>query len=223
MAGQVARVWADEGTVHVTIGGQLTKTVPSSLDPENLAELRIRGAAPAGPPPAMPAPARAGTLPAGTVIEVSRAIDVGGIADVGGHKVKVGPELARRKVTLRLERHLLHVADGGALANTLPSPVPAAERGAKIAATPLPSPAPGPVSVQRKVPRDGVTMVARQRLRVGTAFAGKIVTIHVEDTHFRVTCDGIEVSLHPRNDQHPVNRWRAKIHAPRLPAPSSIS
>ena len=56
MAGQVARVWANEVTVHVTIGGQLARTVPSSLDAEDLAELRMRGAAPAGQPPAMPPP-----------------------------------------------------------------------------------------------------------------------------------------------------------------------
>jgi transposase InsO family protein len=226
LAGQVARVWADEVTVHVTAGGQLVKTVPSSLDAEDLAELRMRGAAPAGPPPAMPAPPRAG-LPAGTVIEIDRAIDAGGIADLAGHKVKVGPELARTRVTLRLDGHLIHVIRDGALAKTLPSPVPAADRarlrGARIAAAPLPAPTPGPVSVQRKVPKDGVIMVTRQRLRVGATYAGKIVTVHVEDTHFRVTCDGTEVSLHPRNEQRPVTRWRAKIHDPKPERESSIS
>ena len=227
LAGQAARVWADEVTVHVSIGGQLVKTVPSSLDAEDLAGLRMRGAAPAGPPPAMPAPARADALPAGTVIEVDRAVDASGIADLAGHKVKVGAELARSKVTLRLDGHLIHVIAGGVLAKTLPSPVPAGDRarlrGARIAATPLPAPAPGPVSVQRKVPRDGVIMVTRQRLRVGATYAGKIVTVHVEDTHFRVTCDGTEVSLHPRNEQRPVNRWKAKIHAPKPEALSSMS
>ena len=227
LAGQVARVWADEVTVHVSIGGQLVKTVPSSLDAEDLAELRMRGAAPAGPPPALPAPARADALPAGTVIEVDRAVDASGIADLAGHKVKVGAELARGKVTLRLDGHLIHVIRDGVLAKTLPSPVPAGDRaglrGARIAGTPLPAPAPGPVSVQRKVPRDGVIMVTRQRLRVGATYAGKIVTVHVEDTHFRVTCDGIEVSLHPRNEQRPVNRWKAKIHAPKPEALSSMS
>ena len=227
LAGQAARVWADEVTVHVTIGGQLVKTVPSSLDAEDLAELRMRGAAPAGPPPAMPAPARADALPAGTVIEVDRTVDANGTADLAGHKVKVGAELARSKVTLRLDGHLIHVIAGGVLAKTLPSPVPAGDRarlrGARIAGTPLPAPAPGPVSVQRKVPRDGVIMVTRQRLRVGATYAGKIVTVHVEDTHFRVTCDGTEVSLHPRNEQRPVNRWRAKIHAPKPEALSSMS
>jgi transposase InsO family protein len=226
LAGQAARVWADEVTVHVLIGGQLVKTVPSSLGPEDLAELRMRGAAPAGPPPAMPAPARA-ALPAGTVIEVSRTVDANGNADLAGRKVKVGPELARGKVTLRLDGHLLHVINGGALAKTLPSPVPAEDRaglrGARIAGTPLPAPAPGPVSVQRKVSRDGVIMVTRQRLRVGAAYAGKIVTVYVEDTHFRVTCDGIDIALHPRNEQHPVTRWRAKIHAPKPTALSRMS
>jgi Integrase core domain len=36
-AGQLAHVWADEFTVHVLIGGQLIKTVPSSLNAEDLA------------------------------------------------------------------------------------------------------------------------------------------------------------------------------------------
>jgi hypothetical protein len=40
-------------------------------------------------------------------------------------------------------------------------------------------------------------MVTCQRLRVGATYAGKIVTVPVEDLHFRVTCDGIDVSLHP--------------------------
>jgi hypothetical protein len=77
--------------------------------------------------------------------------------------------------------------------------------------------------VQRKVPRDGVIMVTRQRLRVGATYAGKIVTVHVEDTHFRVTCGGAELSLHPRTEQRPVTRWKAKIHAPKAEDMSSIS
>jgi transposase InsO family protein len=224
-AGQLAHVWADEFTVHVLTGGQLIKTVPSCLDAEDLGALKMRGASPAGPPPAAPAPARVGALPGGTVIEVDRSVDGDGIADLAGQRVKIGAELARRKVTLRLDGHLIHVISDGVMAKTLPSPIPAAGRsklrGARIAATALPAPAPGPVSVQRKVPRDGVIMVTRQRLRVGATYAGKIVTVHVEDTHFRVTCDGAEIALHPRTEQRPVTRWKAKIHAPK--AASSIS
>ncbi len=206
-ARQLAHVWADEFTVHVLIGGQLVKTVPSCLDAEDLATLKLRGASPAGPPPAAPAPRNAAALPGGTVIEVDRSVDGNGVADLAGHRVKAGAELARRRVTLRLDGHLVHVISDGVLAKTLASPIPASDRGklrgARIAAAALPAPAPGPVSVQRKVPRDGVIMVTRQRLRVGATYAGKIVTVHVEDTHFRVTCDGAEISLHPRPEQRP--------------------
>jgi hypothetical protein len=66
-------------------------------------------------------------------------------------------------------------------------------------------------------------MVTRQRPRVGATYAGKIVTVHVEDTHFRVTCDGAEISLHPRIDQRPVTRWKAKIHTPKPERVSSNS
>ena len=161
------------------------------------------------------------------MIEVDRTVDASGIADLAGHKVKVGAELARGKVTLRLDGHLIHVIRDGALAKTLPSQIPAGDRsglrGARIAGTPLPAPAPGPVSVQRKVPRDGVIMVTRQRLRVGATYAGKIVTVHIEDTHFRITCDGIDIALHPRDEQRPVTRWRAKVHAPKPGELSSMS
>ena len=40
LAGQASRVWADEVTVHVLIAGKLIKTAASSLDAEDLAELR---------------------------------------------------------------------------------------------------------------------------------------------------------------------------------------
>jgi len=70
----------------VLIGGQLVKTVPSSLDAEDLATLKLRGASPAGPPPAAPSPAKAGALPGGTVIEVDRNIDTNGVADLAGHR-----------------------------------------------------------------------------------------------------------------------------------------
>jgi hypothetical protein len=85
-AGQLAHVWADEFTVHVLIGGQLVKTVPSSLDAEDLATLKMRGASPAGPPPAAPSPAKADSLPGGAVIEVDRNVDGNGVADLAGHR-----------------------------------------------------------------------------------------------------------------------------------------
>jgi hypothetical protein len=55
-AWQLGHVWADELTVHVLIGGQLVKAVPSSLDAEDLGTLKMCGASPAGPPPPHPRP-----------------------------------------------------------------------------------------------------------------------------------------------------------------------
>lgn len=133
--------------------------------------------------------------------------------------MKIGSELANRPITVRLDGHLLQAVHDGLLAKSLPPPFAAGERprlvGARVAAT-QPPPAPAAVSVERKVPTDGVVMVARQRLRVGLTYAGRIVSIYVEDTHFRVTYEGAEISLHVRKDQHPVTRWKAKIHAPKL-------
>jgi hypothetical protein len=132
-----------------------------------------------------------------------------------------------RRVTLRLDGHLVHVISDGVLAKTLPSPVPADGRarlrGARIAAAELPAPAPGPVSVQRKVPKDGVIMVTRQRLRVGASYAGKIVTVHVEDTHFRVTCDGAEISPAPPNRAAPRHPVESQDPRPKAEDASSIS
>src|SRR6478752_2288436 len=94
--------------------------------------------------------ARAGTLPA-AVIEVDRIVDINGNAELAKHRLRIGGELARRKVVLRLDGHPIHVVYNDVLAKTLP----------------------GPISVQRKVPRDGVVMLARQRLRVGRTYTGK--------------------------------------------------
>ena len=218
-AGQRAHLWADEMSVHVQVDGKLIKTVPSNLTADDLEELRMRGASPAGPPPATPALPQVRVLPAGTVIEADRTVDVNGNADLAGCKIPAGRGLAGQRVTLRLDGHLIHIVHDGTLARTLPCPIPAEDRarirGARIAASTLPAPAPGPVSVRRKVPDQGVIMVTRQRLRVGPSYAGKIVTVYVEDTHFRITCDGTEIALHPRKEQRPVTRWKAKIHTPK--------
>ncbi|CAM5671243.1 IS481 family transposase [Streptomyces mordarskii] len=216
--GRRARVWADENTVHVIIDGKVIKSTSSRLDAANLHELSLRGAIPAGPPPALvPQPGRPDP---DAVIEVDRKVDGSGITQLGNTHVKVGYELANQRVTLRLDGQLLHVVHDGVLAKTLPAPIsPDARtrlRGARIVTDELPPPAAGAIAVERKVPVDGVIMVARQRLRVGRTYAGEIVTVHVEDTFFRVTLNGADLSLHPRKNQHPVTRFRAKIHSPKL-------
>lgn len=212
-AGHPAHVWADEFSVHVQVGGEHVRTAPSNLTAADLDELSLRGARPAGPPSAATTAARDRKLATDAVVELTRTVDGDGFCQLGGQSLKVGTSLARRQVTLRLDGHLLHVVADGVLAKTLPSPVAPEERarlrGARIAADPLPAPAPGPISVTRRVPRDGVVMVTRQRLRIGRTHAGKTVHIVVEDTHFRVLLDGEELCLHPRDSKQPVTRFRA--------------
>ncbi|WP_433206517.1 hypothetical protein ACQP1G_20165 [Nocardia sp. CA-107356] len=206
-AGQRAHVWVDEHTVHILIDGQLVKTTPSNLDADHIHQLRMRGVRPAGPPPAGRSIERDSTLATGTVIEVDRTVDVNGDIDLAKKRLKIGRELASTKVTLRVDGHLVHVVHNDVLAKTLSSPVPAHERtkirGARFATTKLPPPAPGTISVQRIVPTDGVVMVARRRLRVGRTYAGQIITIHVEDIHFRVTCNGADLALRPKHHRRP--------------------
>ncbi|MEU1276351.1 IS481 family transposase [Streptomyces sp. NPDC005799] len=217
LAGQLAHVWADEHSVHILIGGQHVRTVASNLNAENLDELRMRGANPAGPPPTVAIAARNTRLPVGAVIEVIRAVDGAGFCRVSGHPVNVGTPLAGHQVTLRLDGHLLHVVADGVLAKTLPSPITPDQRtrirGARVATDPLPAPTAGVISVTRRVPTDGVVMVTRQRLRIGRTHAGKTVEIFVEDTHFRVLLHGEELCLHPRDSNQPVTRFKA--YAPR--------
>ena len=74
-------------------------------------------------------------------------------------------------------------------------------------------PVTGTHRVHRRVPLDGVTMVAGQRLRIGRTHAGKIVTILVEDHHFRVLDGEAELALHARTTAKPLRNY----NAPRTP------
>jgi len=208
LAGRPAHVWVDQLSVHIRCDGQLVTTVPSNLTAADLHELTLRGAQPAGPPPATAAPARAGRLPAGAAVELDRSVGGDGLLSLDGQPLNVGTQLARQRVTLRLDGHLIHVIAGGVRSKTLPSPIPPDRttrlRGAGLATTPLPPPPSGAVRVERRVPRDGVVMVTRQRVRVGRVHAGKILTIVVEDTHLRVLHNGEELALHPRTENRPI-------------------
>jgi hypothetical protein len=125
-----------------------------------------------------------------------------------GQELALGAGIAGPRLTLRLDAGLIHATAGDMLLKTLPKPLFVNEsrqiRDARPATSAPPSPPPaGPQSVQRRVPTDGVVMVAGQRLRVGRTHAGAIVTIVVEHHHFRVL-DGIrELSLHARTSTKP--------------------
>ncbi|AYJ47366.1 hypothetical protein D8W71_02265 [Rhodococcus sp. P1Y] len=101
---------------------------------------------------------------------------------------------------------------------TLPNPLNSKDNGrltrVRQATTQLQPPPPsGPQRVHRRVPTDGVVMVAGQRHRVGRTHAGTIVTVVVEGHHFRVLDGTAELSLHTRTITKPIRNFNA--HRPR--------
>lgn len=153
-----------------------------------------------------------------TPVEIDRTASRDGIVVVAGRDLALGTGIAGTRVTLRFDGGLIHATAGNMLLKTLPNPLSHKEvqqlKGARPAASPLPPPPPAsPQSVQRRVPKDGVIMVAGQRLRVGRTHAGAIVTVVVDDHHFRVLDGTKELSLHARTSTKPIRNFNA--HRPR--------
>lgn len=126
----------------------------------------------------------------------------------------VHADLVGQRVALRLDGHLMHAIAHGTLVQTWPYSITLDKRlalkGARQASSSLPPAPPSQApQAQRRVPRDGVVMVARQRLRVGTSHAGKTVTIIAEDTHLRIMDGEEELAVHPRAANRPVTRVKA--------------
>jgi transposase InsO family protein len=118
LAGRTLTVWADLRSIHLTLDGHLVRTLGSRLLPEDLRYLTMRGARPAGPEPATPAlPRLRGkpTIAPGGAIEVDRSVHRDGHVNLNGAKYQVGMTWAGRRITLRLDGHLLHAIAEGAL------------------------------------------------------------------------------------------------------------
>jgi hypothetical protein len=175
----------------------------------------MRGARPAGSPPAKPAlPRHNGTavLAAGQAIEVDRKVHRDGHVLIGGSKYQVGTGLAATTVTMRLDGHLMHAIANGVLAGTWPCPLPAGRAaqltGARAASTPLPPPPlpPGSIAARRRVHASGRIILNRQPIKLGPRHAGKLVTVVIEDTCYRILHNGEELAIKPRRDTTPITR-----------------
>ncbi len=140
-----------------------------------------------------------------------------GLIKIGGREFQVSTSLAGRAITVRLDGHLMHAIADGALVATWPCPLSAAQlpglRGATIAATRLPPPPlpAGSIRVQRKIGASGRIMVSSQRLKLGKRNAGKLVTVIIEDTCFRVLHGEEELAVRARSNTDPLTRIRV-IH-----------
>jgi hypothetical protein len=212
LAGRTLTVWADLHSIHLLLDGHVLRTVASRLLPQDLAFLSMRGARQAGPEPATAAIQRRNGKPvlaAGQPVEIDRKVHRDGHVTVGGEKYQVGMGYVGTAVTMRLDGHLMHAIADGALAGTWPCPV-TAERaarmnGARAAATPLPPPPlpAGSIAARRRVHPDGRIMVNKQPMKLGPRHAGKLVTVIIEDTCYRILHGEEEIAVKPAKTPAP--------------------
>jgi hypothetical protein len=215
MADRTVTIWAGLRSVHVSNDGHVVRTTTSRLRPEDLRHLAMRGARPAGPAPA-PSPLRRRdgipVITPGTAVELDRSVTKDGTITLAGAPHLVGFAWAGRKVTLRLDGHLMHAIADNALIGTWPCPVPtdrlARLQGARPSSTPLPPPPlpAGSLRAQRRVHASGRIMVAKQNIKLGPRHAGKLVTVVIEDTHLRVLHGEEELAVRPRRNLDPITR-----------------
>jgi hypothetical protein len=213
LAGQKVILRLDHTSLRVFHHGQLIKTHPVTLTDKDLTRLRAAGGRPARPSPATALPP--GPLPTDTVVEVDRTVGGGGCISIGGKQLSAGIHLAGQRVTLRIDAKLLHViTNDGVLARTLPSPLPPAARGrlhgARLAGPPPASPP--TMQVTRVVSSQGGLMAAGVKIHLGHVHRGKVVTVVIEDSQFRIMHDGTQLSTHPRTVIKEVTHRSASGH-----------
>lgn len=229
LAGRTLTIWADQRSIHVTLDGHLLRSLPSRLTPQDLNQLRMRGARTAGPAPASPALQPGRPVLAGQAVEVHRRVRKDGYVSINGIVHYIGSRHAADVIVLRLDGHLMHAIAGKALIGTWPSPIPASGltklQGARAASTPLPPPPlpTGAIRVQRRVYTSGRIMVATQMLKLGARHAGKTVTVIIEDTHFRILHGEEEIAVKARRDTGPITRLHVKGKGASSSPPSSTS
>lgn len=212
-ARQRVRIWIDSTTAHVSLDGWHYKTLPSRLSSLDLDKLRAAGAPTAGPPPPRPDTRE---LISGDPVAIERVVTASGTVSVARRSLSVGQQWAGRHVTLRLENDLAHVIINGTIVRTLSVNLSPSQRlrlqGARPAG-PAPEPDRRPARIQRKVSARGATQVTGQTVQVGYRYAGRVVTIEVDETVLRVFDESDEaITTVPRTTTAPVVRHKAYGH-----------
>ncbi|MEU0518904.1 IS481 family transposase [Streptosporangium sp. NPDC006007] len=213
-AGQTVTVWASTTTMCVFIGEELFKTHPVTLSSADLGRLMAGGGRAGRPSPAAAVPP--GPLSADAVVEVDRMVNNAGCVGLAGRLLSVGVPLAGQRVTLRIDARMVRVIADGVLVRTRPSPLTPSQRG-RLHGARLAQGADGALvgrfpTVERVVSGNGTLMVAGCKVQVGQVHRGKVVTVVLEQTRFRVLFEGEELSVHPRTITKEVNRLRASGH-----------
>ena len=208
-AGARVRLWIDHQVIHLSVDGQLLKTVASRFTTAEVPRLVQLGARPAGPPPAT-TPAGGPSIPG--AVECDRLVNAAGLIGLGGRQLSVGQQHAGQQVTVRLDAKLAHILLDGGLVKTITSPVPASVlhrlQGVRAATSPLQAPH-GPTLVQRRVSSQGGIQVAGQKLQVGHGHGGTTVTVLVYDRHFEILDGQTPLKTIPRRSIKEVTRYKA--------------
>ncbi len=208
LGGVTVTLWANSTVVHLIRDGHRIKTVPSRLGAAELRQLLATGGRSAGPPPVATEP--------GGPVEVERLVNPVGTIGLARRQHPVGYHLAGQRVTIRLDGQLMHILDSTrTLLRTLPNPLQPGERvrDARPGGPPPVIPD-NPPTVQRRVSSRGVIMVAGQKIGVGITHAGLTVTVHANDTTFRIY-DGDQLLAEvPRTAAKPIARFKARKPEP---------
>ncbi len=219
LAGRELILWADTNVVHLMLEGVRLKTVPSRFSVTQLHQLLADGGRPAGPPPISTAP----PLP-GAAVEVERTINATGLLALAGGQHSVGFHLAGQRVTVRVDRGVLHLlGPDRVVLRSLPNPLTAAEmsriRDARPGG-PAPIPTREPLRVARRVSSRGSICIARQKIQVGIGHAGHTVTVEEADTTFRVFHGDQLVVEVVRTTTRQIARFKARKTEPPRQRPS---
>lgn len=124
------------------------------------------------------------------VVEVDRTVSRVGTICLGGRWNLAAEILGGRRVTIRIDDHVLLIFDPETreLLRTRPNPLTYDQarrlRGARPAGPP-PRPSVEPVTVTRRVSATGTIMIARQLIALGRDHARTVVTAHVAEHDHR--------------------------------------
>lgn len=154
----------------------------------------------------------------GAAVEVERTINAAGLLALAGRQHPVGFHLAGQRVTVRVDRGVLHLlGPDWVVLRSLPNPLTASEvsriRDGRPGG-PEPMPTGQPLRVARRVSSRGSICIARQRIQVGIGHAGQTVTVEEADTTFRVY-DGDQMVIEVvRTTTRPIARFKARKPEP---------
>ena len=66
-------------------------------------------------------------------------------------------------------------------------------------------------------------MINKQHIKLGPRHAGKLVTVVIEDTHYRILHGDEELAVRPRRDTSPITRLHVRGKGTHGPTTSSNS